>query len=238
MNFNKNLETLSEFRQRTNSFNQSSLNSEGFYTNHNLINKINYDGKMSEFIGNTVVFSITDDVKNIIYNIQNKLYVECRDILAKPLSKDTFHITLHDLINGKPSDEINNKIENIQPLALKLVNDISNRNFNIKLQSTFLFNMVNTSMVVGFEPVDDKSCMELMKYYEMFQEIVNLDYPLTPHVTVAYFKPNKEKIDENWIYKLQEVINFVKNQERIQLTLTNKMLEYQIFLDMNNYYKI
>lgn len=238
MDFNRNLESLNEFRQRTNSFNQSSINIEGFYTNHNLINKINYDGKMAEFIGNTVVFNITDDIKDSIYNIQNKLYTECKDILAKPLSKETFHITLHDLISGKPSVEINNKIESIQKLALKLVNDISNIKFNIKLQSTFLFNMVNTSMVIGFEPFDDKSCKELMKYYEMFQSIVNLNYPLTPHVTVAYFKPSEEKIDKNWIYKIQEVIDFVKKQEKIEVTLTNEMLEYQLFSDMNNYYKI
>ena len=72
MDFNRNLESLNEFRKRTNSFNQSSINIEGFYTNHNLINKINYDGKMAEFIGNTVVFNITDDVEDSIYNIQNK----------------------------------------------------------------------------------------------------------------------------------------------------------------------
>ena len=55
---------------------------------------------MKIFIGNTIVF-LPDEVKIRIYAIQEQLHRECSDILAEPLIKDTFHITLHDLLNGE-----------------------------------------------------------------------------------------------------------------------------------------
>ena len=51
---------------------------------------------------NIASFSVLpEEVKRKIQVIQSKLYEECSDILAEPLIGDTFHITLHDLLNGE-----------------------------------------------------------------------------------------------------------------------------------------
>ena len=47
-----------------------------------------------------------------------------------------------------------------------------------------------------------------MRYYEAFQPILCLNYPLTPHVPLAYFKPGI--LDERQIKCLQRVIDLAK----------------------------
>ena len=56
--------------------------------------KVDNFGKTKTFIGNTIVFLLPKEVKEKIHVIQNKLHKECGSILAEPLVKDTFHITM------------------------------------------------------------------------------------------------------------------------------------------------
>ena len=230
----KKLETLQEFQVRVGSYNRTSLpGNSSMDTNRNLEKKVDGFGKMKTFIGNTTVFLLPEEIKKKIHTIQNKLHEECDFILAEPLIEDTFHITLHDLLNGEKSEELQWRMGEIQGRAKQLVHQIAERNEEIRLKSSVLFNMVNTSMVLGFEPVDEESCQKLMEYYELLQEVVYLNYPLTPHVTVAYFKPCRIEVEQ--VNKLQQVIEWVNTRESIEVTLSTKMLEYQIFSNMNCY---
>ena len=188
---------------------------------------------MKIFIGNTIVF-LPDEVKIRIYAIQEQLHRECSDILAEPLIEDIFHITLHDLLNGEKYADLRWRMGEIQDRAKQLVWQIAERNEEIRLKSSVLFNMVNTSMVLGFEPADEESCQRIMEYYEILQEVVSLSYPLTPHVTVAYFKPSRIEIEQ--VKKLQGVIDWVNEQTPIRMILSTKMLKYQEFSNMNHYW--
>ena len=114
-----------------------------------------------------------------------------------------------------------------------MVCQIAEKKEEIRFKSSVLFNMVNTSMVLGFEPIDEESCQRMMEYYERFQEIVYLNYPLTPHVTVAYFKPCRIEIEQ--VKQLQHVIDWVNMQEPIEVILSTNMLQYQVFFNMNHY---
>ncbi len=229
--------SLYEFRLRTESFNRDSLPHNGnLVTNINLKNKVDLTGKIIPFIGNTVVFALTDDVKEKVCFIQNNLYKDCSAVLAEPLTKNSFHITLHDLLSGSPSSELEQKIKSIQSYSLDCVEKIADKNELIHIQSTTLFNMVNTSIVLGFEPVDENSYQKLINYYDIFQSVVNLNYSLTPHITVAYFKPIN--IDVQYINKFQKIIDYVNSMEKISIELSGKMLKYQTFSDMNHYYSI
>ena len=58
-----------------------------------------------------------------------------------------------------------------------------------------------------------ESCRLLMRYYEAFQPILCLNYPLTPHVTLAYFKPGI--LDERQIKCLQRVIDLAKTWDPV-----------------------
>lgn len=230
------METLKEFRNRTGQFNQSSLPIGGTIQPHERLNmKVTNNGEMQDYYGNTVIFKLPDDIKKEILLIQEELYKQCKDILAVPLKSELFHITLHDLINGGNLKVLEDKIQKTGKLALERVKVINQEKLNIKLKSTYLFNLVSRSMVLGFEPVDEESCQKLMALHESFQSIVHLNYPLTPHVTLAYFIPNKI-INAEQIDKLQSVIDFVKAREPINVLLEGSMLEYKTFSSMNSYH--
>lgn len=97
---------------------------------------------------------------------------------------------------------------------------------------TWVFNMVNTSVVIGFEPAEEADCRRIMSMYEELQQAVRLDYPLTPHITAAYYKPGKYGHSE--IERLAGVCDMLSGEQFvIQLRIEN--LVYQEFADMNQY---
>lgn len=230
----RKLESLSAFRARTIGFTTNSLpHSGGLQTNDHLPLKVAADGKMEPFIGNTVVFPMPDRVKQEIGLMQRKLYQVCAPILAEPLKAASFHMTLHDLLSGKPTRELRDRMDCVRDSALNCIRQISEKDETVRLHSTALFNMVGTSMVLGFAPADEESCERLMTYYALLQEVVCLDYPLTPHVTVAYFRPGD--INAEMVEKLRAVVDEVNRQKRIEIALAVKTVEYQVFSDMNHY---
>ncbi len=230
----RHLETLREFLERTGSFNQSSLPAGcGIDTNPGLTRKVSAEGRLLGYHGNTVVYRLPDEAKRQIRILQDKLYAVCGDVLAEPLAEDTFHITLHDLVSGPASPDLERAVREVEPAAAARTAECSNEPGIIRMRSSFLFNMVNTSMVLGFEPEDEESCHRLMRNYEAFQDIVALNYPLTPHVTLAYFKPGTIRAEQ--VGRLQSVIDFARAREVIRVELSGSMLEYQIFSSMNCY---
>ncbi|MDE6281882.1 MAG: hypothetical protein K2M15_08890 [Oscillospiraceae bacterium] len=231
----KELESLSAFQARTSGFVSDSLpHSGGFETNANLPLKVGVDGEMKPFMGNTVVFPIPEHIQRQIGLIQKRLYQLCGPALAEPLEASSFHITLHDLLSGTPAQDLSNRIARAREPALTCLKQISEKSETIRLRSTALFNMVNTSMVLGFAPADETSCARLMAYYELFQEVVPLGYPLTPHVTVAYFRPGT--VTAELTEKLRQAVAEVGQREKLSLELSAETLEYQLFSDMNHYW--
>ena len=142
---------------------------------------------------------------------------------------------MHDLLNGEEGADLRWRMGEMEHRAKELVYQIAERKEEIRFKSSVLFNMVNTSMVLGFEPADEESCQRIMEYYEILQEVIPLNYPLTPHVTIAYFKPSW--IEAEQVNRLWNVIDWVNQQEVIEVTLSTQMLEYQLFSSMNHYYK-
>ena len=231
-----NLETLSAFWDRTNSFIWDSLPHGGdFVTNPNLGMKVDASGALKPYFGNTVVFTLPKDVQKKIEIIRDRLYRDSAELLAEPLSTDSFHITLHDLLSGNPANELTQRVESIRASAIEYVEQIKARNETVRLHSTALFNMVGSSLVLGFAPADEESCRKLMEYYAVLQNVVHLNYPLTPHVTVAYYRPGVFRAEQT--DKLQAVINEVREAERIEAELPVAALEYQLFSDMNHYWE-
>lgn len=229
------LETLEGFRARTEAFLYSSLPVGGtLETNPNLTHKVDGQGNLLPFGGNTVVYSLPEPVRRQLARVRAALYDRCGAVLAQPLGEDTFHITLHDLVNGLPSPRLEEEMRSVGPLALAEVERVRAETEPVHMVSTALFNMVNTSMVLGFAPADEASCARLMGYYQRFQRVVTLHYPLTPHVTVAYFRPGRygpEQVD-----RLQEAVAWAAAQPPISLALSGAELEYQCFSSMARYW--
>lgn len=231
----KTLETLSEFRARTDGFIWDSLPAGGLETAPNLPLKVGTDGKLAPFAGSTVVFPLPEAAKREIGRIQDQLYLTCAPALAERLDPSSFHITLHDLVSGKPDQSLNGRMDRVREPALACVRQISEKRETLRLRSTALFNMVNTSMVLGFAPADEESCGRLMAYYELLQAVVPLGYPLTPHVTVAYFRPGA--VTAELADRLREAAAEAAQRDKILLELSSETLEYQRFSHMNHYWR-
>lgn len=229
-------ESLSAFLERTAGFTADSLpHSGGLQTNGRLPLKAAADGRLEPYIGNTVVFPLPEQVRREIGLIQRRLYQSCAPALAEPLEQASFHITLHDLLSGKPDRELRERMDRVSASALDRIRQIRETGETVRLRSTALFNMVGSSMVLGFAPAEEESCKRLMTYYALLQEAVCLDYPLTPHVTVAYFRPGH--IGAEMVERLRAVVDEVKGQKRIEIELCAETVEYQLFSDMNHYWR-
>ena len=232
----QDLETLSAFLERTNRFIWDSLPHDGGVdTDPNLTAKVDGEGHLTPYAGSTIVFKLPEDVKRAIAAVQDLLYQSCSDALAERLDPDGFHITLHDLVSGAPGDELTGQISAVRDRAVERTAWIAGGNETVCLRSTALFNMVNTSVVLGFAPADEYSCARLMDWYGSFQRIVRLDYPLTPHVTVAYFRPGTLAPEQ--VAALRTVIWQTNRQGPITVELASNAIEYQEFSDMDHYWR-
>ena len=230
------LETLPAFLERTGRFIWDSLPHDGgMDTAPNLTAKVDGDGHLAPYAGSTIIFKLPEDVTRAIATVQDLLYQSCSGVLAERLDPDAFHITLHDLVSGAPGDELIEHISAVRGRAVEQTAWIAGSSETVRLRSTALFNMVNTSIVLGFAPADGCSCARLMDWYASFQKIVRLDYPLTPHVTVAYFRPGTLAPEQ--VAALRTVIGQVNCRGPITVELSSNAIEYQEFSDMNHYWR-
>ena len=202
----QHLETLAEFCQRTEGFSRNSLPLQGdFCTSPGLGQKVDGTGWFKPYRGNTVIFRLGDveykqqkgrhspaKMQAQIEGIKTRLYARCGNMLAEPLPQCTFHITLHDLQSegGAGSPEFIDQMEKSGRKAREIISGFR-KYFHepLRLRGTWVFNLVNTSIVLGFRPEDEDSCRRLMAMYQELQAAAFLPYPLTPHVTLAYYRP-------------------------------------------------
>ena len=242
------LETLEQFKNRVYGFEYHSLyldSSGKFCTNSNLCHKIDADGTMKPYLGNTVVFvfqrngSESGRVESEAFLahlawMQEILYFRCQDMLSARLREETFHMTLHDLVNGT-ADRVNRDAMDAAGQKVKvLLERIRKENWILRMRTTCVFNMVNTSVVLGLEPVGEEDCSLLMRLYEQMEKIVPLGYPVTPHITLAYYKPGTYGADS--IKNLEDTFRTV-SKETYTVALAAEDLVYQKFCDMNQYYE-
>ena len=247
----KQRESLEMFKNRTTGFMENSM-PEGheLWVSSGVKQKVDQYGHYKPFYGNTVVFPLEDEMRNYVENIQKKLEDIRRDFencqqeayLADSLEKDTYHITLHDLTFSIDKEEAEEKIKATKAGALRILEKLKSMDLPvIKMEPAYLFAMNGTSLVLGFQAIDEENQNNLNMLYEMFQTIVELPYPLTPHVTLSYFRYGKHNK-----YKIQGLRNIFKevnaqikkdqssgNNPIVQLDVKN--LVYQHFSSMNKY---
>ena len=200
-----------------------------FTTNPNLRKKVDDAGYLLPFAGNTVVFLLDDDTKRTLLQLQEELYRAAPEMLSQPLQKSTFHMTLHDLANGSPGQP---GLEESMAYTREKAAEILPRwkDFPpLRMKATWLFNMVNTSIVLGLKPADEISRHQLDRMYLELESVVTLGYALTPHITMAYFRPGT--------YTQAQVQRLVDALRPVELEISLRMenLVLQNFTDMNHY---
>lgn len=171
-----------------------------FPTHTELQNKIGPDGQFRPFPGSTAVFRLDRDAFRLARLMQTLLHRHLEDtgMLAQPLPEDSFHMTLHDLINpeqdragGEGENDYARKVENSLTLAETIARHIHERyaGREIALIPDRIVNMVGKSLVLLLKPASEGDYALLLELYRQFDRVKALPYPLTPHVTLAYFRP-------------------------------------------------
>lgn len=200
-----------------------------FTTNPNLRKKVEEGGNLLPFVGNTVVFLLDEDTKEKLRQLQEELYQAAPDMLAQPLQMSTFHMTLHDLANGSPGQPgLQDYIRYTQERVSQILPAWKDAP-PLRMKMTWLFNMVNTSIVLGLKPADEDSWRRLDEMYTALEDVVRLGYALTPHITMAYFLPGTYRPEQ--VQRLSAALRSVA----MEVTLDLKNLVFQEFSDMNHY---
>lgn len=183
------LETLAQFRERTSFVWQRPYG--GLFVPADQRDKVDPDGRMKTYLGDTVIFDLDEDVKGEIARMQHALYEFCapHGCLAEKLPPDSFHITLHDLISG-PAEKQEAVLGGMEEREIAVNQILAEAEFEtICMRATTLMSMMGKSVVLCFEPASEADCAALMALYERLQSVVHLGYRLTPHVTLAYYRP-------------------------------------------------
>ena len=119
--------------------------------------------------------------------------------------------------------------------SLKIAENVAEE--KIKMKTKFIFNMVNTSLVLGLYPINETEFNKLIKLYTLIDDVKKLGYPLTPHITLGYYNVNGFSVTS--ARKLEAIVKELNTTEsEIQIELDTKELFYQKFVSMNEYINI
>lgn len=234
------METYEEFLARIELFEtrQMCLGTDGLKGNPSLKKKLNPDNTFRDFFGDTIVFNLDRKMKHRLAEWVDRLYMEVPECFCERLRTDTFHMTLHDLSS---SGSLTNVVADVFVNELKVREKIKELQLvdTIRMKSKYIFNMADTSLVLGLLPVDAAEHEKLRELYQIFDEVKKLDYPLTPHVTLAYF--NRLGFGAEAAKKLEQLVcelNAGELANPFEVRLEGKELFYQKFSSMNEYVNV
>ncbi|MBQ8538572.1 MAG: hypothetical protein IJ433_02870 [Ruminococcus sp.] len=231
------METYKEFLDRINSFEKSEINlgDEYFKGSGSIALKVDEDNSFRPFYGDTVVFNLDDTTKKILARIVDSINAVAPECFCERLVPNTFHMTLHDLSNSPVLEDVAVELFNNELKAVKIAEKIVNQ--KIRMKSKYIFNMVNTSLVLGLYPASEEEYNKLMSLYYLFDDVKKLNYPLTPHITLSYYNVNGFSVES--ARKLESIVKELNATEmEIEIELYTKELFYQKFVSMNDYINI
>ncbi len=232
---------LSEYEQRT-AWKYEPIRGS-FHTAQGLAKKVDPDGNYQPFPGTTVVFRPESICSQTVAMMQRVLYhrLEGSGMLASALPVSTIHMTLHDLVSPEkcisdPMDpgayhrEMAESLGRAADITEKIQSDFAGQ--KITMVADRIVNMVSKSLVLLLKPQTEQDYERLLQMYRQFNDIVELPYPLTPHITLAYFRPGMLDGD-----RLGEAVEFAQiNPECTPVfDFYPEGLTAQRFLDMQHY---
>ncbi|MBE5811433.1 MAG: hypothetical protein E7318_10940 [Clostridiales bacterium] len=235
------MESLHDFHARVDGFQRDSLPHDGpLTTKPLLVEKVAPDGgdfvpsSFRPFFGNTMIFDLPAQTQLQITRMQLILHHRCGAMLAEPLTPDTLHMTLHDLLNGVDEAALHEPVRRTGEQAKSILAQQRAAGIPpIRLTSTLAFNMTCGSVALGFAPDTEADCAALMAMHAAYQDVVTLSYPLTPHVTLAYYRPGSYDPEE--VAALAEALEEINALAKVHIAVDADCLHYYTFEDMNTY---
>lgn len=217
-----------------------------FHTPDDLTRKVNPDGSYAPYPGSTVVFRAGYACIQIIQMMQHILYqrLESNDLLSARLPASTIHMTLHDLISpdmrlsalddqAAYSKEVSDSILKASEIVEAIRREYAGH--KIIMISDRIVNMVSKSLVLMLRPQTEQDFELLLDMYHRFDSIQSLPYPLTPHITLAYFKPGM--LDGNLLGDAVEYMQ-INLENAPVFSFYPEDLTAQSFQDMQTYYDV
>ncbi len=232
------METYQDFLGRINSFEKKEINygNKFFKGNPSISQKVGKDNVFRNFYGDTIVFALDDIVKAKLTEYVELLYHTAPECFCERLVPHTFHVTLHDLSNAPVLRDVAEELFENELKVIEKMSEIQKQeNVKIKMKSKYIFNMVDTSLVLGLYPANEDEYRRLMDLYLIFDSVKKLSYPFTPHITLAYY--NVDGFDLQAARRLEAVVNML-NKNEIEIELDMNHLCYQKFKSMNEYIDI
>lgn len=235
----RSMEIFANFLQRINSFEVKDLNFSqiGIKNNDSLKDKVSENDMFNPFFGDTIVFDLDESTKKNVATIIEVLYEKCSSIFAEKLNSQTLHITLHDLSNSPNLSEISDECFKNE---IKLIEELDSERLyegTIHMKTNCIFNMMDTSLVLGVIPSTEDDFLRLQSLYTKFDRIKSLDSSFTPHITLAYFSRGFKNFAASEIEELYTIVSKY-NSQCFEFDITTKNLIYQKFTSMNKYFNI
>ena len=201
-----------------------------FTTGRKLPDKVDSSGFLKPFFGETTVFLLPDGLKDAIIESQNRLYEKAGDMLCvQRLSRDSLHMTLHDLWNEGERETRPAPAYSHEQVCRVLESICRDYPDGVRLRVICTMNMVNTSVVMGLIPASEPDGWSLSDMYSRLDELHPLGYGLTPHITLAYYRPGVYT-EEKWS-RLKEAFEVTG----YSFALSAEALHFQRFYDMERY---
>ncbi|MBQ9007769.1 MAG: hypothetical protein IJ088_00345 [Clostridia bacterium] len=181
-------------------------------TNYALSDAITVSGQFRPFNGATVAFHLSDDLLGKVLELQDCLYAhpETASQLADRLPGSALHLLVHDLVSpeystvqnllgpdGNLSDDYRHEITGNITQALGILKTVR-REFmgeRIRMRADRIVNLLSKSLVLLLRPETEQDFERFMAIYRSFDPVATFDYPPTPHITLAYFRPGNINAD-------------------------------------------
>ena len=229
------MENYGEFLDRINSFEKREVfyGNDYFHSNPSVAQKVNWENQFQPFYGDTMVFDLDTATKKKIADVVERLYAEVPECFCEKLVSNTFHMTLHDLSNSPVLQDVAADVFENELKVIEIAKRIEPQ--TIRMKSKYIFNMVGTSLVMGLYPATEEDYVKLMTLYEMFNKVKYLSYPLTPHITLAYY--NVHGFSAESARRLEALV-YELNGEELEIMIDTGHLYYQKFVSMNDYQNI
>jgi len=226
------MESYQEFLNRINSFEKNfDLSQEDFRPKQAVLDKVDENNQFRPFYGDTTVFVLSSEEQEFFKSYTDLLYQETPECFSERLAHDTFHMTLHDLSNApEKSAVMQNMQENEEKIRI-----IYFPSAEISMKFNAVFNMNHTALCIGLFPADETEYQKLMNLYALVNQIQSLPYPLTPHITLAYYNRNGFSAESG--KKLNQIVSEL-NQQPYNVLLDTGRLFYQHFSTMKDYENI
>ncbi len=203
---------------------------EVFATSAGLEQKVDAEGSFRFFCGETTTFHLPEWVSEHLISVQNRLYDAAGEMLSvQRLSRESMHMTLHSFWDmGEKLSYMDASYDHRE--VFRTLDEVR-RDFpeEIMMRTVCPLSMVNTSVVMGLAAATEADGKILAEIYSRVSAHYPRSYGLTPHVTLAYYKPGCYP-EEVWSRLKQSF-----EAEEILFPISTSELFFENFTDMSRY---